>query len=42
VIRQWFAWWWRYANDSYQTAIDQSEDLLDAPSKPKADPKKAK
>jgi hypothetical protein len=42
VIRQWFAWWWRYANDNYQTAIDQSEDLLDAPSKPKADPKKAK
>lgn len=31
VIRQWFAWWWRYANDDYQDAIDKSEDLLDAP-----------
>ncbi len=27
-IRQWFAWWWRFANDTYQDAIDQSEDLL--------------
>ncbi len=36
VIRQWFAWWWRFANDTYQDAIDQSEDLLDASSsKPK-------
>ncbi|MGE3175623.1 MAG: hypothetical protein AB7O97_23575 [Planctomycetota bacterium] len=33
VIRQWFAWWWRYANDDYQEAIDQDEDLLDGPKK---------
>lgn len=36
VIRQWFAWWWRFANDTHEDAIDQSEDLLDASSsKPK-------
>lgn len=36
VIRQWFAWWWRYANDDYQDAIDKDENLLDASSdKPK-------
>ncbi len=31
VIRQWFAWWYRYANDTHQAAIDPVEDL-DAPS----------
>ncbi len=42
VIRQWFAWWWRYANDDYQDAIDKEEDL-DAPQKPKSDtPTKSK
>lgn len=32
-IRQWFAWWWRYANDTHTEAIDQVEDL-DKPDKP--------
>lgn len=32
VIRQWFAFWWRYANGDYQESIDKSEDLLDASS----------
>lgn len=33
VVKQWFAWWWRYANDNYQEAIDQTEDLDSAPAK---------
>lgn len=42
VIRQWFAWWWRYANDDYQDAIEKEEDL-DAPAKTKSqEPKKPK
>lgn len=40
VIRQWFAWWWRWANGDYQYAIDKDEDL-DAPAKP-ADAKAGK
>lgn len=32
VIRQWFAFWWRYANGDYQESIDKTEDLLDASS----------
>ena len=35
VIRQWFAWWWRYANDDFEAAIDKGDDLLDDPAKPK-------
>lgn len=31
VIRQWFAWWYRYANDTHTDAIDQEEDLLGPP-----------
>ena len=37
-IRQWFAWWWRYANDSHTEAIDKEEDL-DSPTKPPGDGK---
>jgi hypothetical protein len=40
VIRQWFAWWWRYANDDFQTAIDKEETLDVTPKKPKADAQK--
>lgn len=32
-IRQWFAWWWRYANDTHTAGIEEEEDL-DAPAKP--------
>jgi hypothetical protein len=27
VIRQWFAWWWRFANDTHTDAIDKDEVL---------------
>ena len=41
VIRQWFAWWWRYANDDFQDAIEKEESLdVVAPKKPKADAQK--
>ncbi|MEC7584719.1 MAG: hypothetical protein VYE77_10400 [Planctomycetota bacterium] len=38
TIRQWFAWWWRYANDTHTEAIDQVEDL-DKPDKSAGDGK---
>ncbi|MEY4675065.1 MAG: zinc-ribbon domain [Planctomycetota bacterium] len=37
VVRQWFAWWWRYANGEFDKLIDKEEELLPPagqPSKP--------
>jgi hypothetical protein len=27
VVRQWFAWWWRFANDTHTDAIEKDENL---------------
>jgi hypothetical protein len=34
TVRQWFAWWWRFANDTHTDAIEREENLEPAPKKP--------
>lgn len=42
VVRQWFAWWWRYANGEFDKLIDKEEELLPPAGQPSKPAKSAK